>query len=91
MDATLHAVDADTGTPCEDFGQGGVVDVNQWNTVNDRFPFSLLQPPTIVGDTILLGWAGKDWEYTVEPPGNLLALDIRTGELLWELGFIPPR
>ncbi|TNC66637.1 pyrroloquinoline quinone-dependent dehydrogenase [Rubellimicrobium roseum] len=89
MDATLHAVDADTGEPCADFGQGGVVDVNQWNDVNDRFPFSLLQPPTVVGDTLLLGWAGKDWEYTVAPPGNLLALDARTGELLWETSFIP--
>jgi len=89
MDATLHAVDADTGAPCEDFGQGGVVDVNQWNEVNARFPFSLLQPPTVVGDTLLVGWAGKDWEYSVAPPGNLLALDARTGELKWELGFIP--
>lgn len=89
MDATLHAVDADTGTLCEDFGQGGVLNVNQWNDTNDVFPFSLLQPPTIVGDTILIGWAGKDWAYTVEPPGNLMAVDARTGALLWDTGFIP--
>lgn len=89
MDAELHAVDADSGTVCEDFGDGGILDVNQWNTVNDRFPFSLLQPPTVVGDTLLLGWAGKDWEYSVAPPGNLLAVDARTGELLWETGFVP--
>lgn len=89
MDAHLHAVDADTGEPCADFADGGILDVNQWNDVNDRFPFSLLQPPTVVGDTLLLGWAGKDWEYSVAPPGNLLALDVRTGELLWETTFIP--
>ena len=89
MDATLHAVDADTGAPCAAFGDNGVLNVNQWNETNDVFPFSLLQPPTIVGDTILLGWAGKDWAYTVEPPGNLMALDVRTGELLWDTGFIP--
>ena len=89
MDAELHAVDADAGTPCEDFGEGGVLDVNQWNTVNDKFPFSLLQPPAVVGDTLLLGWAGKDWEYSVAPPGNLLAVDARTGELLWDTSFVP--
>jgi len=89
MDAELHAVDADTGAPCEGFAEDGVLDVNQWNDVNDVFPFSLLQPPTVVGDTLLLGWAGADWEYSVAPPGNLMAIDARTGDLLWDRGFIP--
>ncbi|WIJ24701.1 PQQ-binding-like beta-propeller repeat protein [Devosia sp. RR2S18] len=89
MDAELHAVDADTGALCDEFAEGGILNVNQWNRVNDVFPFSLLQPPLVVGDTLLLGWAGKDWEYTVAPPGNLLAIDARSGELLWETSFIP--
>jgi quinoprotein glucose dehydrogenase len=89
MDAELHAVDAVTGKPCEDFAQGGVLNVNQWNNVNAKFPFSVLQPPTVVGDTLFVGWAGKDWAYVVSPPGNLLAIDARTGELKWELGFVP--
>lgn len=89
MDAKLHAVDADSGALCTDFGVDGVLNVNQWNETNAVFPFSLLQPPTVVGDTILIGWAGKDWEYTVEPPGNLIAVDARTGTLLWDTGFIP--
>ena len=42
-----------------------------------------------VGDTILIGWAAKDWAYTVEPPGNLIAVDARTGDLLWDTGFSP--
>ena len=90
MDAELHAVDAETGQRCADFADGGVLNVNQWNTVNDVFPFSLLQPPLVVGDTLLLGWAGADWEYSVAPPGNLLAIDARSGDLLWEASFIPP-
>lgn len=89
MDAHLHAVDADTGELCADFAEGGVLDVNQWNTVNAKFPFSLLQPPTVVGDTLLVGWAGNDWAYSVAPPGNLLAIDARSGALKWELSFIP--
>ncbi|HEV7414804.1 MAG TPA: PQQ-binding-like beta-propeller repeat protein, partial [Tianweitania sediminis] len=89
MDAELHAIDADTGQRCEGFGDGGVLNVNQWNTVNDVFPFSLLQPPLVVGDILLLGWAGKDWAFSVAPPGNLMAIDARTGKLLWETSFIP--
>lgn len=89
MDAELHAVDADTGVLCDAFADGGILNVNQWNEVNDVFPFSLLQPPLVVGDTLMLGWAGMDWEYSVAPPGNLLAIDARTGELRWETGFIP--
>ncbi|MGP1396902.1 MAG: outer membrane protein assembly factor BamB family protein [Inquilinaceae bacterium] len=89
MDAELHAVDADTGAPCADFADDGILNVNQWNDVNDVFPFSLLQPPTVVGDLLLLGWAGADWEYSATPPGSLLAIDARSGELVWERGFIP--
>ncbi|MCF6370680.1 pyrroloquinoline quinone-dependent dehydrogenase [Rhizobium halophilum] len=90
MDAELHAVDADTGKRCTDFADGGVLNVNQWNDVNDVFPFSLLQPPLVVGNTLLLGWAGNDWAYSVAPPGNLMAIDARSGELLWDTGFVPP-
>ncbi len=83
MDARLFAVDADTGTLCEGFAKGGVLDVNQWNTVNDRWPLSLLQPPTIVGDHLILGWAGKDWALEQAPPGTVFSLNARTGALEW--------
>ncbi len=89
MEATLHAVDADTGEPCASFGQDGILDVNQWNTTNDRWPLSLLQPPTVVGDVLVLGWAGMDWTDSVAPPGTVFGLDARTGEKLWEVNFIP--
>ena len=39
MDARLHAVNADTGALCEGFGEGGVLNVDQWNTVNAVVPF----------------------------------------------------
>ena len=89
MDAELHAVDADTGERCADFGDGGVVNVNQWNDINDKWPLSLLQPPTAYGDKLFVGWAGKDWEYAEAPPGTVFALDARTGEKVWEVSFIP--
>ncbi len=89
MDAQLFAVDADTGKPCEGFGDGGVLDVNQWNDVNDKWPLSLLQPPTVVGDHLILGWAGKDWALEKAPPGTVFSIDARTGKRQWSLDVLP--
>ncbi|WP_349295079.1 pyrroloquinoline quinone-dependent dehydrogenase (plasmid) [Thioclava sp. 'Guangxiensis'] len=89
MDAQLFAVDADSGKSCPDFGKDGVLDVNQWNTVNDRFPFSVLQPPTVAGDHVILGWAGKDWEYAEAPPGAVFSVNAQTGKLEWAFETLP--
>lgn len=89
MDARLFAVDADTGEPCADFGEDGVFDTNQYNTVNARFPTSLLQPPTVVGNHVVLGWAGSDWDWAEAPPGAVFSLDPQTGELQWTFETLP--
>ena len=89
MDAHLHAVDADTGKLCSDFGDGGILNVNQWNNPDADFPLSQLQPPTVYKDTLFLGWAGKDWYGTKEPPGAVYAVDARTGERKWTFNAIP--
>ncbi|MDW5375786.1 pyrroloquinoline quinone-dependent dehydrogenase [Halomonas sp. HP20-15] len=89
MDAKLYGVDADTGKRCANFGDDGMVNVNQWNTINDKWPLSLLQPPTVYNDTLFLGWAGKDWTDAAAPPGTVFALDARTGELKWTFHALP--
>lgn len=89
MEAKLYAVDADTGKPCEDFADHGVLDINQWNKVNAKWPLSILQPPTVYKDTLFLGWAGKDWAYEEAPPGSVFAIDARSGKLQWTLDALP--
>lgn len=89
MDARLFAVDADTGEACTDFGEDGVFDTNQYNTVNAHFPTSLLQPPTIVGNHVILGWAGSDWDWAEAPPGAVFSLDPQTGDLQWTFETLP--
>ena len=89
MDAKLHAVDAETGKLCADFGQGGILDVNKWNKPDANFPLSQLQAPTVYKDTLLLGWAGKDWHDAENPLGSVHAVDARTGELKWKFFSIP--
>ncbi|PRD42885.1 pyrroloquinoline quinone-dependent dehydrogenase [Phyllobacterium phragmitis] len=89
MDAKLHAVDADTGKPCADFGNNGVLDINSWNTENAKWPLSILQPPTVYKDKLYIGWAGKDWVESMAPPGTVFAVDARTGKLEWTFESIP--
>ena len=67
----------------------GVVDVNQWNKENAKWPLSLLQPPTVYKDFVFVGWAGKDWADAEAPPGTIFALDARTGALRWTFHSIP--
>ncbi|MBS0321896.1 MAG: pyrroloquinoline quinone-dependent dehydrogenase [Proteobacteria bacterium] len=90
MDARLFAVDADTGKPCDGFGDHGALNVNQWNIVNAKWPLSLLQPPTVYKDTLYIGWAGKDWAEAQDPPGTVFAVDARTGKLKWTFDALPP-
>lgn len=89
VDGKLFAIDADSGKPCTDFAENGVLDINQWNTVNAKYPLSILQPPTVVGNHLLVGWAGKDWAYAEAPPGSVFAINAQTGKLEWTFEAIP--
>ena len=66
-----------------DFGANGIVDINRWNVLNNKWPLSILQPPTVYKDYLFVGWAGKDWAESEAPPGSVFALDARTGEQRW--------
>ena len=90
MDGRIFAMDADTGKPCTGFGQNGVLDINQWNTVNNKWPLSILQPPTVYKNQLFVGWSGQDWTQAVQPPGSLFAIDAQTGKLNWKFDSIPP-
>ncbi len=88
--ASCWAVDADTGKACEGFGKSGELDVNQWNTVNNVFPMSQLQPPTVYKNMLFVGWAGKDWAFAKTPPGIVFALDAQSGALKWQFNPLTP-
>lgn len=77
------------GKHCQDFGTDGILDLAQWNTVNAKYPLSILQPTTVYKDTLFIGWAGKDWTYQVAPPGTIFAVNARTGKLKWQFDAIP--
>ncbi len=87
----LIALDAATGEPIEDFGEGGEIDLTdhlQWST--NRLHYTQTSPPVIYGDLVILGnglWDG--FAYERDPPGHLLAFDVHSGALVWRFDLIP--
>jgi quinoprotein glucose dehydrogenase len=91
MTGQLYAIDADTGHACSGFAANGVLNVDQWNTAPGTWPLSLLQPPTVYKNMLIIGWAGKDWAVgRGAPAGNVFGVDAQTGERKWAFSVLPP-
>ena len=87
----LIALDADTGEPIPSFGSRGEIDLTEhliWPT--NRLHYTQTSPPVLYRDLVILGngvWDG--FVYGQDPPGNIQAFDVRTGELAWRFNLIP--
>jgi quinoprotein glucose dehydrogenase len=90
-DSELIALDADTGRPCEGFGDGGRAalregigeDVPAW----EYYPTS---PPVVVGDVVVIGALVADSLRVDAPSGVVRGFDARTGALRWAWDPVPP-
>lgn len=97
-DGFLIAVDARTGRPVSDFGDGGRVDLmegipradREKRTVQNLLALSSQSPPLVLRDTILVGSSMTDMILTKEmPPGWVRAYDAKSGEHKWDFHTIP--
>ena len=97
-DGYLIAVDARTGRPAADFGDGGRIDLMQGvprasresRTVQNLLALSSQSPPLVIRDTVLVGSSMTDMVITKEmPPGWVRAYDVRTGRHKWDFHTIP--
>ncbi len=90
-DARLIALDSVTGEPCADFGGGGQVDTSR-GVGERRFPgaYQHTSPPTVVGDTVVIGGSVSDGEGTGAPSGVVRGYDARKGTLRWSQDLAPP-
>ncbi|MEE7566091.1 PQQ-binding-like beta-propeller repeat protein, partial [Xanthomonas sp. Kuri4-3] len=83
VDARLFALDAETGKPCADFGQDGVVDLKAgMGEVKPGF-YTLTAAPLIAGHLIVVGGRVADNIEVGEPSGVIRAFDVRSGALVW--------
>ncbi|HSM59484.1 MAG TPA: pyrroloquinoline quinone-dependent dehydrogenase [Longimicrobiales bacterium] len=87
----LIALDAATGVPIESFGHHGEIDLTEhllWHT--NRLHYTQTSPPVVFENLVILGngvWDG--FVYPKDPPGDIQAFDVRTGELAWSFNPIP--
>ncbi|HEV2349975.1 MAG TPA: pyrroloquinoline quinone-dependent dehydrogenase [Terriglobia bacterium] len=89
FDGRLIALDARTGKPCPDFGQGGFVFLRAG--VGDRWPrqeYSVTSPPAIYKDLVITGAQLQEYP-SLGPGGAIRAFDVRTGKLIWQFNTVP--
>jgi len=87
-DAQLVAVDADSGRPCEDFGDRGSIDLKAGLT-GMASAFHITSAPTVLGDVVVVGSSIPDNIAVNMARGTVRAYDVRTGHLVWTWEPIP--
>ena len=82
-DATIVAINADTGRPCTFFGRDGVVDLklNHGRVIPGYL--NPTSPPLVTRHVLIAGASVTDNASTDEPSGVIMGFDIDSGELAW--------
>lgn len=83
LDARVMALNADTGKPCEDFGEHGFISLTKYlGHVPAGFHF-VTSPPLVLHDRMILGGWVYDNQAENEPSGAVRAFDPVTGQIVW--------
>jgi len=90
LDSQLIALDAETGRPCEDFGEGGRVALRQGVGDAPPWEYYVTSPPLVVRDVVVVGALILDNLRTDAPAGVVRAFDARSGKLRWAWDPVPP-
>jgi quinoprotein glucose dehydrogenase len=82
-DARLIALDADSGRPCDDFGDHGTVDLRANLGPFTPGGYYSTSPPAITRNLVIISGHVTDNESTNEPSGVVRAFDVHDGHLVW--------
>ena len=83
MDATLIAVNADTGEACKSFGENGVIGLYHGMAMKKRGFLMPTSPPALSQKMIVMAASVTDNDSTEEPSGVIRGYDPVTGKLMW--------
>jgi quinoprotein glucose dehydrogenase len=91
QDARLFALDAETGHPCDDFGDHGAVDLAAGvdRISGRRGQYQQSAPPALAGGLVIVGSKIADCKVADAPSGVVRAFDARTGALRWSWEPLP--
>jgi len=82
-DARLIALDADSGRPCDDFGDHGTVDLRANLGPFTPGGYYATSPPAVTKNLVIISGHVTDNESTNEPSGVVRAFDVHDGHLVW--------
>ena len=87
----LYALDAKTGTPVEEFGAKGIVNLKTPDVMHGyaRMHYGLTSAPLVYQDLVITGSHIDDETGRKGPAGDVRAWDIRTGKLVWTFHTVP--
>src|SRR5579885_2107845 len=90
----LIALDAATGKPIRGFGDTGVVDLTKFLGKNgkevNKLHYTETSPPVVWRNFVIVGNGVADrLSYPNDPPGDVQAFDVRTGERVWSFSPVP--
>lgn len=91
-DARLIALDANSGKPCADFGNNGVVDLHA--NMGEVRPHALMQTaaPLVAGNLVIVGGSVMDNGFNSgNPSGVIRAYDVQSGRLVWNFDPANPQ
>jgi len=91
IDAQLVALDAETGTPCPEFGDHGRVNLltGLRNAPEYLGEYQETSPPAVVNGVLVVGSAIADNNRVDAPSGVVRGYDARTGALRWAWDPVP--
>jgi glucose dehydrogenase len=87
----LYALDAKTGSPVEEFGAHGIVNLKTPEVMKSypRMHYGLTSAPLIYEDLVITGSHIDDETGSKGPAGDVRAWDVRTGKLVWTFHTVP--
>ncbi|MFK7898567.1 MAG: PQQ-binding-like beta-propeller repeat protein [Myxococcota bacterium] len=89
LDARLIALDAATGKPCQDFGEGGTVNLLDGIGETRAAEYYMTSPPVVSNGIVVNGAWVTDGQRVDAPGGVIRGWDARTGKLVWAWDPVP--
>jgi quinoprotein glucose dehydrogenase len=89
IDARLLSLDAATGAPCRDFGEGGTVRLDTGVGRVQEGQYGVTSPPSVVGNVVVVGSSIGDNRRVDMERGTVRGYDARNGRLIWRFDPVP--
>lgn len=87
-DGRVYSLDAETGKPDPQFGDGGMINLREGLEREGDYLF-LSSPPVVYEDLLIQGFGINDTSHERQPSVPIRAFNAHTGEEMWRFHTIP--